>query len=98
LPILPWTQSYWGKEKKFDTLRKIDDNKSFTLVTNKSNPRNYYLSPDKTKLTKLTSREAEILQTVPIGYTSCVSETSAFNLLGNGWTVDVVTHIFKGLT
>ena len=97
LPILPWTQKVWGTKKKIDTLRTIDSDKSFTLTTNKSHPRNYYLSPDRTRLTKLTSREAEILQTVPKGYTSCITEGAAFSALGNGWTVDVIAHIFKGL-
>jgi DNA-cytosine methyltransferase len=97
LPILPWTQKVWGTKKKIDTLRTIDSDKSFTLTTNKSHPKNYYLSPDRTRLTKLTSREAEILQTVPEGYTSCISEGAAFMALGNGWTVDVIAHIFKGL-
>ena len=97
LPLLPWTQKYWGGKKKIDMLRTIDSDKSFTLTTNKSHPKNYYLSPDRTRLTKLTSREAEILQTVPDGYTSCISEGAAFSALGNGWTVDVIAHIFKGL-
>ncbi len=97
LPLLPWTQKYWGGKKKIDMLRTIDSDKSFTLTTNKSHSKNYYLSPDRTRLTKLTSREAEILQTVPEGYTSCISEGAAFSALGNGWTVDVIAHIFKGL-
>ena len=46
---------------------------------------------------KLTRLECERLQTVPDGYTSAVSDTQAIKLLGNGWTVDVVAHIFKGL-
>lgn len=98
LPLLPWTQKYWGGKRKIDMLRTIDSDKSFTLTTNKSHSKNYYLSPDRTKLTKLTSKEAEILQTVPQGYTSCISEGAAFTALGNGWTVDVIAHIFKGLT
>lgn len=97
LPILPWTQTLWGGKKKIESIRTIDSAKSFTLTTNKSHPRNYYLNPEKTKLTKLTSREAEILQTIPSGYTSCISESAAFSALGNGWTVDVIAHIFKGL-
>jgi len=97
LPLLPWTQKYWGGKRKIDMLRTIDSDKSFTLTTNKSHSKNYYLSPDRTKLTKLTSIEAEILQTVPQGYTSCISEGAAFTALGNGWTVDVIAHIFKGL-
>ena len=45
----------------------------------------------------LTALEAERLQTVPENYTSCVAEPQRFKCLGNGWTVDVIAHIFKGL-
>lgn len=46
---------------------------------------------------KLTPLECERLQTVPEGYTEGVSNTQRYKMLGNGWTVDVVAHIFKGL-
>jgi len=45
----------------------------------------------------LTPREAERLQGVPDDYTACVSDTARYHALGNGWTVDVIAHIFKGL-
>jgi site-specific DNA-cytosine methylase len=41
--------------------------------------------------------ECERLQTVPDNYSSVVSNTQRFNMLGNGWTVDVITHIFKNI-
>lgn len=47
---------------------------------------------------KLTPLECERLQTVPDGYTDHVSNTQRYKMLGNGWTVDVVSHIMKGLT
>ena len=46
---------------------------------------------------KLTRLECERLQTVPDGYTSSISDTQAIKMLGNGWTVDVIAHIFKGI-
>ena len=46
---------------------------------------------------KLTPRECERLQTVPEGYTNHVSNTQRYKMLGNGWTVDVIKHIFEGL-
>ena len=46
---------------------------------------------------KLTIKECELLQGVPMGYTSCVKKNDAGKLLGNGWTVDVITHILKGI-
>lgn len=43
---------------------------------------------------KLTPKECERLQTVPDNYTNCVSDTQRYKMLGNGWTVDVIAHIF----
>jgi len=43
---------------------------------------------------KLTPLECERLQTVPDGYTNGVSNTQRYKMLGNGWTVDVIAHIF----
>jgi DNA (cytosine-5)-methyltransferase 3A len=34
-------------------------------------------------------------QTVPYGYTDCVSYNQAQDLLGDGWTIDVISHIFS---
>jgi site-specific DNA-cytosine methylase len=41
----------------------------------------------------LTPMEQERLQTIPDNYTNHVSAPQRYKLLGNGWTVDVVTHI-----
>jgi DNA-cytosine methyltransferase len=41
--------------------------------------------------------ECERLQTVPDGYTSSVSKTQRYKMLGNGWTVDVIAHILQHL-
>jgi site-specific DNA-cytosine methylase len=46
---------------------------------------------------KLTPIECERLQTVPDNYTEGVSNTQRYRMLGNGWTVDVIAHILKGL-
>lgn len=46
-------------------------------------------------LRKLTPIECERLQTVPDNYTNYVSDTQRYRMLGNGWTVDVIAHIFK---
>ena len=46
---------------------------------------------------RLTPVECERLQTVPDGYTAHVSNTQRYRMLGNGWTVDVIAHIFEGL-
>lgn len=47
---------------------------------------------------KLHPIEAERLQTLPDDYTSCMkSNATRIGLCGNGWTVDVIAHIFNGL-
>lgn len=46
---------------------------------------------------KLTVTECERLQTVPEGYTNHVSNTQRYKMLGNGWTIDVISSIFEGL-
>ena len=46
---------------------------------------------------KLTPIECERLQTVPDNYTNHVSKTQRYKMLGNGWTVDMIAHIFKGI-
>ena len=46
---------------------------------------------------KLTPVEAERLQTLPDNYTAGISNTQRYKCIGNGWTVDVIAHILKGL-
>lgn len=46
---------------------------------------------------KLTVSECKRLQTVPDWYEFPVSDTQAYKMLGNGWTVDVIVHILKFL-
>lgn len=44
---------------------------------------------------KLTVSECKRLQTVPEWYEFPVSDTQAYKLLGNGWTVDVIVHLIE---
>lgn len=46
----------------------------------------------------MNQTELERCQTVPEGYTKCLTRNEASNVLGDGWTVDVIAHIFKNLT
>ncbi len=53
---------------------------------------------------KLTPLECERLQTVSDGYTLVmedgkqkVSNSQRYKMLGNGWTIDVITHIMKNM-
>jgi site-specific DNA-cytosine methylase len=46
---------------------------------------------------KLSPNECEALQGVPNNYTEGVSNTQRYKMLGNGWTVPVIAHIFSSL-
>lgn len=48
------------------------------------------------RIRKLTPNECEKLQNVPLNYTNCdISDIHRYSMLGNGWTVDVIAHIFS---
>jgi DNA (cytosine-5)-methyltransferase 3A len=49
------------------------------------------------RIRKFTPNECEKLQNVPIDYTQGLSDIHRYSMLGNGWTVDVITHIFSFL-
>ena len=46
---------------------------------------------------KLTPLECERLQTVPDNYTDHVSKTQRYKMLGNGWTINVISHILGNM-
>ena len=56
-----------------------------------------YYNLGEVKFRKLSPIECERLQTVPDNYTKFVSDTQRYRMLGNGWTVDVIAHIFGQL-
>ena len=45
----------------------------------------------------LNQTELERCHNIPEGYTSCLNQAKAGDLIGDGWTVDIVCHIFKGI-
>jgi DNA (cytosine-5)-methyltransferase 3A len=75
--------------------RPIKGDKSTTLRTNIYNGNMWVLNGDGEGYRNLTVSEYERLQTVPLGYTKSVTETQAKKMLGNGWTIDVISHIFS---
>ena len=54
---------------------------------------------DGLRFRKFTLSEMEKMQTLPVGYTKVdgISERQSKATIGNGWTVDVIAHILKGL-
>jgi DNA (cytosine-5)-methyltransferase 3A len=49
------------------------------------------------RVRKLTPIEYERLQTLPDNYTYGVSNTARYSICGDGWTVDIIAHIFKNI-
>jgi DNA (cytosine-5)-methyltransferase 1 len=47
------------------------------------------------RIRRLTPTECARLQTIPTWYRWQCSETQAYKMLGNGWTVEVIKHIFS---
>lgn len=81
---------YDGKTNALTTVTKDNVVVPFTLPNR--------IPADEFFFRYITPLECERLQTVPDGYTSCVSDTQRYKMLGNGWTVDVIAHIFGGLS
>lgn len=77
----PITASSW-KIHRADT-----DN----YVTSKRTP------AGRTNIRRLVPVECEALQTLPRDYTFGIKDNDRIKAIGNGWTVDVIAHIFKGL-
>jgi DNA-cytosine methyltransferase len=84
--------------KGHDSVKRVyhPDGKAPTLTTMQGGHREPKVAMSQ-KWRKLTPLECERLQTVPDGYTEGVSNTQRYKMLGNGWTVDVIAHIFGGL-
>jgi len=85
--------------KGFDIIKRVysPEGKAPTLTTMGGGHREPKVIVDELTWRKLTPLECERLQTVPDGYTEGVSNTQRYKMLGNGFTVDVVAHILKGI-
>lgn len=57
----------------------------------------YKLIEPNGRIRRLTPTECARLQTVPNWYKWVVSETQQYKMLGNGWTIEVIKHIFSFL-
>lgn len=85
------------QKQGFDLVKEKSKCLFATYYKNNSNSREGQIVETNGKLRRLTPLECEILQTVPIDYTKGVSDTQRYKMLGNGWTVDVIAHIFKNI-
>jgi site-specific DNA-cytosine methylase len=94
---LNWIKRHGERKKK--KLRIWDDNTKVQMLEKsmhkKYSSQRFFGIPDTKGLRYITLTECERAQTVPDGYTSGVSDTQRYMMLGNGWTVDVIAHILS---
>lgn len=88
-----------GGDYRYDEgFRWRENGKSGTLCLGSENGvSGQALAKINNNIRRLTPTECERLQTVKDGYTAHVSDSQRYKMLGNGWTVDVIAHIFKYL-
>lgn len=102
---IKWSKD--GMSVKWDTSRKgyysqqnrarLPEQKWKTVCASRANQKgNVWIGNNMIRL--ITESELEKLQTLPVGYTACIkSKEMRGQCIGNGWTVDTIAHIFKGL-
>lgn len=85
--------------KGYDIIKRVYsvEGKSPSLTTMQGGHREPKIAIDEEHWRKLTPLECERLQTLPDNYTEGVSNTQRYKMLGNGWTVDIIAHIFRGI-
>lgn len=92
--------AYWNEKKDY-LLKKsfvsLDPEKAICMTARQfANWKGNHVT-EKRKVRQLTPVECERLQTVPDNYTAAASDSQRYKMLGNGWTVDIIAHIFKNI-
>ncbi len=82
-----------------DILKRVysPEGKSPTIDSFGGGNREPKIDTDGVHYRKLTPLECERLQTLPDNYTEGVSNTQRYRMIGNGWTIEVIKHIFSFL-
>jgi DNA (cytosine-5)-methyltransferase 3A len=97
------TSGTWRTHKDGQGFREVHSEKGATIparAREDGSGQNVVMVDDsinKPRIRRLTPVECERLQTVPDNYTNVVSDTQRYKCLGNGWTIDVIAHIFSYL-
>ena len=93
VPRTPWREKMWHQKCKNVSYAL----KTPCLTTKQDGFPNAGLIEYRDFCRFLTIEECEKLQTVPPGYCKGMTRSQAYHALGNGWTVDVIAYLFKGL-
>ena len=94
IPITQCLEVRATNTNKSNCLTTVDKDNVLTTMPIGRHPNAF---KDKLPFRYYTLKEYERLQTIPEGYTSVVSRSQAKKMIGNAWTVDVISHIFSYL-
>ena len=94
--------------KGYDIIKRVYsvEGKAPSLTTMQGGHREPKIAVDKLTWRKLTPKECSRLQTVPDDYCAMgnfdgvvkpISNSQQYKMLGNGWTINVITHILEGM-
>ena len=97
LYLVPFTYSSSQRSDRIEARVQRLVEKSNTLTASGQTRLSFTGIDSPLGIRRLTPLECKRLQTVPDDYKMNVSDSQAYKMLGNGWTVDVVAHIFKSL-
>lgn len=92
---LKWLLGDSGKRSLESKFTSLDPVVASCLTKRGEKSWNCNYVTDNGRIRKLTPVECERLQTVPDNYTSMAEDGDRYEMLGNGWTVDIIAHIFK---
>ena len=87
----------FGNNLRIEGFNWVGNLKANTLTTNNSHTTQYLLNDAKDKCRLMNQFEWEKLQTLPQNYTKGFPKKVACKAIGNGWTIEVIAHIFRGL-
>ena len=92
---ISWDSSGKGNYSQQNRARRVNQ-KWNTVPSSGNDKNNIYIS--EYKFRNINPVEAERLQTLPDNYTACLkSKVKRVEVCGNGWTVEVIKHILKGI-
>ena len=88
---------WWNKNKDFQLKKKyssLNSDKAITMTARQyASWTGNFITQERVR--KLTPIECERLQNLPDNFTEGIPNFQRYKCLGNGWTVDVITHILK---
>lgn len=91
-----WLNNKSGKSSVAKGYTRINPFPKSGCITAKGHVKwncNYIFRDGKYRI--LSIRELEMLQTLPAGYCEGLKYEDAYDLIGDGWTIDIIAHIFK---